>query len=116
MLPEQRQDALQHLAAARAAEFFLDGKQPDFADGPARRQMGIEVRQFLVERERPVAAHGEHPDELLVLQTDEIRVLRVKLVHEPLGGRRLVLRDFLDEGLVVEPVNLLKFPIFGREL
>jgi len=38
MLPEQREDALQHLATPRTAEFLVDGEQPDFADGPARRQ------------------------------------------------------------------------------
>ncbi len=40
----------------------------------------------------------------------------MKFIHEPLRGRGLVLGDFLDEGLVIEPVNLLEFPIFRRGL
>ena len=116
MLPEQRQNTLQNLAAARPAEFFLEGEQPNFTNGPAPRQVDVEVGQFLVEGKRPVAAHGEHADQFLILQTNQVRVFRVKFIHEPLRGRGLMLRDFLDEGFVIEPVNLLEFPIFGRGL
>ena len=59
------------------------------------------------------AAHGKHPDEFLVAETNQIGVLGVKFVHEPLGGGRLVLRNFLNEGLVIQAVNLLEFPVFG---
>ena len=67
------------------------------------------------ENGRP-AAHGEHADEFLVAETNQIGVLGVEFVHEPLGGGRLMLRDFLDEGPVIQAVNLLEFPVFGREL
>ena len=73
-------------------------------------------RQFLIERERPVAAHGQHADEFLVAEADQIGVLGVELVHQPLVGGRLVLRNFLDEGPVIEPVNLLELPVFRRQL
>ena len=82
---------------------------------PPGRQVRIEFRQFLVERERPVAAHGQHPDEFLVAEADQIGVLGVKFVHEPLDGGRLMLRDFLDEGPVVQAVNLLELPVFRRQ-
>src|ERR1019366_3865776 len=52
----------------------------------------------------------------LVAETNQMGVLGVEFVHEPLAGRRLMLRDFLDEGLVNEPVNLLEFPVFRRNL
>jgi hypothetical protein len=39
----------------------------------------------------------------------------VKFVHQPFMRRALVLRDFLHERLVVQAMNLFKFPIFSRE-
>src|SRR6185437_1888838 len=43
---------------------------------------------------------------------NQVGVFRVKLVHQPVRRRGLVLRDFLDEGFVVQPMNLLELPIF----
>src|SRR5208282_4469538 len=52
--------------------------------------------------------------EFLMAEADQVGVLGVEFVHEPLGRRRLMLGNFLDEGLVIEPVNLLEFPILAR--
>ncbi len=116
MLPEQREDALQHLAAPRPAEFLFDGEQADFADLAVRRQVGVEVGKFLVEREWPVASHREHAGEFLIAETDQVRIFRVELVHQALRRRRLVLRNLLDECAVVEPVNLLELPVVRGDL
>ena len=45
------------------------------------------------------ADHAGHPPSA---DANDVSVLGVKLVHQPPIGRRVMLRDFLDEGPVVE--------------
>src|SRR6185437_7214591 len=109
MLPEQSEDSLQYLGAA---EFFLDGQQANFANRASGGTVRVEILQLLIERKWARATHGEHSDELLSRETDEIGIFRVKFVDETMGGRSVMLRNFLNECFVVEPVNLLELPIF----
>ena len=69
----------------------------------------------MIERERAAAADREHAREFFPGETDQVGVLGVKLVHEPFGRRTLVLRNFLNEGFVVKPVDLFELPVFRRE-
>ena len=112
MLPQQRQQTGENLSTTRAAEFAVNGQQPDFADRSAGGQVRIEIGNFLIKRERTVAPRRQHADNLLVVETNEVGVLRVKLVHEPMGRRGVVLRNFLDEGAVVQAMDLLELPVF----
>ena len=77
--------------------------------------MNVEVGNFLIERERAIATRGQHAHDFLIVQADEIGVLSVKLVHEPVRGGRLVLRNFLHERPVVETMDHLELPVFGSE-
>src|SRR5258705_33253 len=75
VLPEQRQDALQYL---RAAKFFLDRQQPDFAHLSSTGQVGIEFFQLLIEREWAVAAYREHAGESPARQANQVGIFRVE--------------------------------------
>jgi hypothetical protein len=66
----------------------------------------------LIERERAVATDGEHADESFARETDQIGVLGVKFVDEPLRLRSVMLGNFLGERFIVEPVDLLELQIF----
>jgi len=48
-------------------------------------------------------------------EANEVGVLSVEFVHQPLRWRALVLRDFLHERFVVQPMDLFKLPVFGSE-
>ena len=50
---------------------------------------------------------AEHADDLAVADADEVDVLVVELIDQQAVAGALVLLDFIDEGAVVEPVNLL---------
>src|ERR1043166_905690 len=111
MLPDQREQSLQNLAAAK---FFFDRQQPDFTRCTAVfGQIRIELREFLVERKRSMPAHGQHADQTPVAQTDRVGIFRVKFIHQPPFRCGAVLRDFLDERFVIELVNEFEFPVFG---
>ena len=98
------------------AEIFLDREQADFEHLVAGRQVGIEVRDFVIEREGPVPPPCHHADEAVAVKADGVGVFRVKLVHEALLRVVRVLGDFLDEGFVVEAVDGLELPVFARNL
>src|SRR5579875_420372 len=82
---------------------------------PARRQVTVQIGQLLVKGERAFAPHCQHPNEFPITQANEIGVLAVKLIHQSLGGRTLVLRNLLNESLVVEPMNGFELPILRSE-
>ena len=74
--------------------------------------MFVELRQFLVERKRTIAAHGHHADELSAAKADQVCVFGVEFVDEPRRGRGLVLRDFFDKRFVIELMDLLELRFF----
>src|SRR5262245_34177607 len=84
MLPEQRKKTGQNLSAAGAAKFPLDGEQADFANGPTRRQIRVQILQLLIEGERAVTARRQHAHEFGFFEANQVSVFRVELVHEPL--------------------------------
>ena len=77
--------------------------------------MRVEVFEFLVKRERPIAAHGEHARQSPPAEANQVSVLGVEFVHQPVRWRGLMLRNLLNEGFVVEPMDLLELPILSRE-
>ena len=63
-----------------------------------------------------MAAPGDHAHELFAVQANGVGVLSVDFVHQPLLGIARVLRNFFDEGFVIESVNRFKLPGFGSDL
>ena len=102
MLPKQCEDALEDLSAT---EFFIDGEQTNFADFAASGQIGIEILEFLIEREGAIATNGQHAGQLASAQTNKIRVFGMKFIYEPMGGLGFVLRDFFNKRFVIEPMD-----------
>ncbi len=100
------------LRDAGVAEFFLDGKQADFAERPPLGKVHVEVFEFLVERERPLVAEGDHPGELPLrfVDADNVGILFVELIDELPVAVGLVLGDLLDEGFVVQRMDGLDLP------
>src|ERR1035438_10803726 len=76
VLPQQGKDALQDLCAAK---LLLNRQQADFADLASGGKVRVELVEFVIERERPVAARGQHAGQLPARQTDQVGVLRVEL-------------------------------------
>ena len=72
--------------------------------------------KLLVQREGVSASGRHHSNQLPVPYTDEVRVLVVELVDQEPVRVRLVLRNLLHEGLVVQPVDLLELPLLGGDL
>nr|WP_192881170.1 hypothetical protein [Ereboglobus luteus] len=97
------------------ARIGLDGEQAHFAGGTAGGQVCVEIGELAVDGKGARAANGEHSHEAAILQANDVGVFSVKTIHEALVGVRGVLGDFLDEGAVIEAVDLLNFPIFGRD-
>ena len=77
--------------------------------------MRVEVFEFLVKRERPIAAHGEQARQFPPAEANQVGVLGVEFVHQSVRWRGLMLRNLLNEGFVVEPMDLLELPILSRE-
>ena len=76
--------------------------------------MGIQVFEFRVQRERTPGTDGQHPDNALLCQTDNISILVVKLIDQTPVCIRGMLGDLLDEGAVIQLVNLFKL-FLGRQ-
>src|SRR5262249_2927941 len=111
VLPKQGENSLEHL---RTAELAFDGKEADFANFASGREMGIKVFELLIERERAVAANSEHAGKLTAAEAAQVSVFGVEFVHQAVRGGGVVLLDFLHESFVIEPVNLLEFPVLTR--
>jgi hypothetical protein len=93
-----------------------DCEQPALHGFAAGRQMGIEIGDFAVERKGPLAPDRHHAHDLAVAQHDEVGVFGVESVDQLAIRVGRVLRDLLDEGAVVEPVDLLELPRFRGDL
>ena len=74
------------------------------------RQVGFDILQLGVKRKRPLVPDGDHTHHPVTAQADQVGVFIVEFVHQGLLRIARVLRNFLYKGLVVEHVNLLKFP------
>ena len=83
VLPQQRQYSLQHLGATK---FLFDRQQPNFTDVASGRQIGVDILEFLVQGERPRAAHRQHPRQLVSAHADQVGVFGMKLVNQPMSG------------------------------
>ncbi len=94
------------------AELGDHGEQPAFDRLASRGQVGVEIRHLGVEGERPLVAQGHHGYELPALERDDVGVLGVEPIDQPSLRILCVLRDLLDEGPVVELVDLLELPGF----
>ena len=62
---------------------LLHREQPQLAHRAPFRQVFIERRQPLVERERTLAANRDHARDAALVQTDHVHVVVVKPVDEP---------------------------------
>src|SRR5437879_6409030 len=60
--------------------------------------------------------NAQHTDDTALTHHDEIEALVMKLVHEPIGAWIGVLGNCIDEGTIVEAVNLLEFLASFRAL
>ena len=69
--------------------------------------------EFSVQRERALGTDGEHSGNALSRQTDDVRVFVMKLVDQAPVRVRRMLGDLLDEGAVIQAVNLFKL-FLGR--
>ena len=90
---------------------FLHGQQADFKDFGVRRQVIVQIGQFAIQRKGTLIARTEHAHQLITLPAGEIGVLGMEFIDQPPLWVGCVLGNFFHKGLVVEPVNLLKFPI-----
>ena len=84
----------------------------DFADTTTRWKVGVEVFQFLVQRKRSLVSDGDHAKQSIPLKTDKVRVLVVESVRQDTCWIRWMLRNFLNEGSVVEAEDLFELPVF----
>ena len=110
VIQQQLEQPLEHHPVAMARKH---GQQTDLANPAAGRQVTVDVAELFVERERSFVPYRHHADELVAIQRDEIGVLVVETVHQPLLRVRRVLGDFLDEGFVIETENLLELRFSG---
>lgn len=106
------------LGDAGVAELLLDGEQADFAQRPVRGEVGIEVVELAVERERALVAKGDHTgeDSFFLMNADDVGVLLVEFIGQHLVAVGFVLRDFLHEGFIVQRMDSLDFPRLFRDL
>ncbi|MCL5096161.1 MAG: hypothetical protein M1608_01230 [Candidatus Omnitrophica bacterium] len=103
---EKGQQSPQHGAVAMG---FFDGKQAQLGDLSAGGQKRIEVFELEIEGEGAFGPGGEHAYHAVVVQANGVSVLAVELVDQSAVRVDVVLGDFFDEGLVIEPVDLIKF-------
>jgi hypothetical protein len=69
----------------------------------------------LVEGKGAAPAGGDHPNDALIAQADEIGVFGVEFIHQAGRAGGLMLRDFLHERSVIELMDLLKFPVLSGD-
>jgi len=94
----------------------LDRKQTDLQSPSAGRKMRVEVGELPIEREGPLAASRDHPDERVPVQANHVGVLALKAIDEPARRIRRMLWNLLDESTVVQPIDGFELPIFGDQL
>ena len=78
--------------------------------------MGFKILDLRLNGKGPFAGNGDHAQHLVGATADEVGVVVVEAIHQRPAGNRLMLGDFLDEGTVVEPMNLLELRFFGGDL
>src|SRR5207247_825953 len=67
------------------------------------------IRQAIGHGKRRLIVGADHAHHALVPEHDEVNILMVEFVDESAGAGGLVLRDFVDEGTVIETMHLLEF-------
>ena len=94
---------------------FLHREKPELHRAAARREIAVDVRELAVQREGAHEPHRDHRDDPVAIAPHDVPILRLPLVDQSPFGIRGMLRDFLDERLVVEPTNLIEVVrSFGR--
>src|SRR6266536_4098581 len=63
-----------------------------------------------------MSTDGNHSREAVAVQRDDVDVLGMEFVDETARDGCRMLRDFFGKGLMVQPMNLVEFPVFGRDL
>ncbi len=100
---------------ATPAEARRHREESALGSAAAGRKMLVEGGDLGVEREGALEAQGEHAGELAAVERDDVVILLVETVHETSVGIRRVLGNLFDEGLVVQAMDRLEFPILRRE-
>ena len=85
-----------------------DRQQTHFHHFAVGWQVLVQVFNLLVERKGTLAAAGNHADQMLAVQTYGVGVFAMEAIDQPLLRIGGVLRDFLDEALVVEAMDGLE--------
>ena len=109
VLPHQGRQAPEDLAVA---ELFFHREEADFAGAAAWRQVGIQIGQLLVQGKGAARAGGDHANDSVAAQADQVGVFIVEFIHQPGSGRGLMLGDLLHKSPVIELMNLFELPIF----
>src|SRR5215203_1321025 len=89
----------------------LDGQKPYLGDVEMGRHEFIQVMQLCIERERAFVAGANHAHQLVVPPALEVGVFAMKAINQPPFGVRLMLRNLLDENLIVEQMDLFAFSL-----
>ena len=98
-----------------AAMASVDGQQAKLARTTSCRQMGVEIRNLVVERKGTRAAHGDHAQQFGAAHADDVGVLAVEPIDQSAGRVGRVLGNLLDEGLIVEAMDRIELPRFGGD-
>ena len=98
---------------AGAAHIGAHGQEADFAEAGALRlgEVGFQAAEFFVQGEGAAVADADHTEEFGAAAADVVDVFVVEPVHQEAGVVGGVLGDFLDEGGVVEAVDVLELPV-----
>ena len=98
---------------AGAAQVGAHGQEADFAEAGAfgLGQVGFQVAQLFVQGEGAAVADADHSHEFGAAPADEVGIFVVEAVDEDAGFVGGMLGDFLDEGGVVEAVDVLELPV-----
>src|SRR6185503_10216569 len=65
----------------------------------------------MIKRERPLNAPGNHAHEPFTLERYRVGIFRMELVDQPLVSIAGMLGNFLDECLVIEPMDGFELPV-----
>src|SRR5258708_17544034 len=84
------------------------GKQANLARRTVRRQVSVEVGEFLIERERAPRAQRDHSNDVFLVLADHVLVFSVEPVDQPAVIAHRVLRYLRRERLMVQAKDLLE--------
>ena len=106
VLPKQRQDTLEHLRSSKLL-FNCQRDPANFCHSGAGRNP---IGKPGVQRKRPISPDRQHCHQLIPAQGNQISILFMKLIHQPLRWRTLVLRNLFYKGSVVQPDGSVQIP------